>query len=56
MTLAMEPNAAELREMAGLLDARKAMAQRAAEVVKGLLAGTLPSAGALESFAGTPAK
>ena len=56
VTLALEPNAAELSGMAGVLDTRKAMAQRAAEVVKGLLAGTLPSAAALESVAGTPAK
>lgn len=50
VTLAMEPDAAEERAMAGLLDARKAMAHRAAEVVKGLLAGTLPSAEQLENI------
>lgn len=56
VTLAMEPDAAEQRGMAGVLDARKAMAQRAAAVVKGLVGGALPSAAELESFAGTPAK
>ena len=56
VTLAMEPNAAEQAGMAGLLDARKAMAERAAAVVKGLLAGALPSAEQLDSVAGVSTK
>lgn len=56
VTLSVEPNAAELLGMAKLLDNRKAMAARAAEVVQGLVAGKLPSPEQLEGFSGTPAK
>lgn len=42
--------------MAKLLDARKAMATRAAEVVRGLVAGNPPSAQQLESFVVAAAK
>jgi len=56
VTLSVAPTAAEQAGMAGLLDMRKASAQRAAEVVKGLAAGTLPSAQQLANVAGPPAK
>jgi hypothetical protein len=54
MTLKLEPNAEEKREMAGLLDARAARAKLASAVVSGLAEGKLPSAEALQSFRATP--
>ena len=56
VSLNVEPNAAEQLGMSKLLDARKAMAGRAAEVVQGLVAGKLPSAQQLEGFSGARAK
>jgi hypothetical protein len=50
VTLAVEPTPQEQVGMAKLLDARKAMAARAAEVVRGLVAGKLPSSQQLEGF------
>jgi hypothetical protein len=50
VTLSVEPNPAEQVGMAKLLDLRKAMATRAAEVVRGLVAGKLPSSQQLEGF------
>ena len=56
VTLNVEPNAAEQLGMAKLLDARKAMAARAAEVVQGLVAGKLQNAQQLEGFSGARSK
>jgi hypothetical protein len=50
VTLSVKPNAAELQGMGKLLDARAALAKQAADVVRGLAEGKLPSASALESF------
>jgi hypothetical protein len=50
VTVAVEPNAAELRAMSSLLDARRATAKRAAEVVRNLAEGKLPSAEELGTF------
>jgi len=52
--LSLEPNAAEMRSMAALLDARAAKAKQAAEVVRGLAEGKLPTAGELERFRASP--
>lgn len=48
--VANEPNDAELRVMSRLLDERRAAAQRAAEIIRGLAEGTPPSAQQLEAF------
>jgi hypothetical protein len=56
VTLAVAPNEAETRAMSKLLELRKANAQRAAEVVRGLSEGKLPTAQQLEGFlASSPA-
>jgi len=49
-TLTLEPDQAELRGMAKLLDARAERAKRAAGVVLGLAEGKLPTAAELEGF------
>jgi hypothetical protein len=50
-TVVTEPNEAELRVMSKLLDARRASAKHAAEVIRELAEGRLPSAEQLEAFA-----
>lgn len=50
LALNLEPSDEELKAMAGLLDARAERAKQAAEIVRGLAAGTLPTAAALASF------
>lgn len=52
VTLTLKPNEAEKRGMAGLLDARKAKAARAARIVHGLAEGRLPPAAELQAFLG----
>jgi hypothetical protein len=53
-TLTLEPDQAELRGMAKLLDARAEKAKRAADVLLGLAEGKLPTRADLEGFQ-TPA-
>ena len=50
VTLTVEPNEAELRAMAPLLDERRATAQRAAAVVRNLAEGKLPPATELVTY------
>jgi len=50
VTLTLEPNQAETRAMAKLLDARAARAKSAADVVLALAEGKLPTAQQLETF------
>jgi hypothetical protein len=50
----LAPNAAELLGMAKLLDARAALAKRAADVVQGLAEGKLPTARELEGLGAPP--
>jgi len=54
VTLSLEPNAGEMRGMAALLDARALKAKQAAEVVRRLGEGALPTAGELERFRASP--
>ncbi|HSU41866.1 MAG TPA: hypothetical protein VLJ38_19940, partial [Polyangiaceae bacterium] len=54
VTLALAPNAAELRGMAKLLDARAAKAKLAADIVQGLADGKLPTAEQLAVFGAPP--
>jgi hypothetical protein len=53
VTVQVTPNDAELRAMSKLLDARRTMAKRAAEIVRNLAEGKLPSAQELETFQAT---
>lgn len=55
VTLSVAPNPIEQAGMAKLFDVRKAMAARAAEVVRGLVDGKLPSSQRLEGFMTTAA-
>jgi len=50
-TLDVAPNAAELRAMARVLDERRAAGKRAAELIRNLAEGKLPSAEQLATFA-----
>jgi len=50
----LAPNPVELHIMARLLDARAALAQRAAAVVQGIADGKLPTAAELASLAPAP--
>ena len=54
VTLTLAPNAVEKRAMAKLLDARALKAKQAADVVRGLAEGKLPTAGELASFRAAP--
>ncbi len=50
MTLSVTPNEAEFHAMSPLLDERRATAQRAAALIRNLVAGTLPSQAELATY------